>query len=356
MKKIFLNIIFIGLISLGIVGCSTQKTKDSTVSNSIKTTTDIITAGQKEEQNKINPLSEISTKDQFFHMTGFSNSNYNGYSDLTEMLESKDMLKRLKNLNADIKNNLTYVEMNIQHLVYKGHYDGDLKFTGYDGDEFANENSTDENGTEIFRTKLKTLMAGTEMYRVFDDRITKGSNFSKEDFIVNNPNQEINILLGSGYKDLYDIGDKLKLLLFERETNFNVIGFLKEGTAIDVGYKIPLDNRIIMPFYDINYEPTNQIEDFYQKNFYLTKLNGFLKVKIDENTEPMIEYRQKKSQEIANSTDEKEQARLFDMMYQKEVEINKINKEKLEMIEKKYDLKLNLGIVLDTVKINPLAI
>ena len=109
-------------------------------------------------------------------------------------------------------------------------------------------------------------MIGKTLYSEFDDYIEEGKNFSSEDFIVNNSEQEINVILGNSYKDIYKIGDELNLSLHEKPLKFRVIGFLKKDIEkFSSKSEKNLNETIIMPFYDINYVPNDEIDEFYKK-------------------------------------------------------------------------------------------
>ena len=126
-------------------------------------------------------------------------------------------------------------------------------------------------------------MIGKTLYSEFDDYIEEGKNFSSEDFIVNNSEQEINVILGNSYKDIYKIGDELNLSLHEKPLKFRVIGFLKKDIEkFSSKSEKNLNETIIMPFYDINYVPNDEIDEFYQKVYYTQKNEGRIKLKESE--------------------------------------------------------------------------
>lgn len=82
----------------------------------------------------------------------------------------------------------------------------------------------------------------------------------------------VNCILGSDHKEYYIVGDVVSFFLHPKLIDFKIVGFYKQNTSIHYDLnKINFDQCIIMPFYDIGYDPENKEDELYQKIFYSQK-------------------------------------------------------------------------------------
>lgn len=191
-----------------------------------------------------------------------------GIPSLSSVFADPNCLSNLKACFADFRSQFDYVHVHTQFLTHEGFYDKDEKFVA--GMQ-ANENSDGS-----YHTKIKTFFIDEKMIDPLADYIEIGENFTSDDFQIYDSNQEINVILGNGYRELYSVGDKLELSLHQKPLILNVIGFFKEDMNISVNERTHhLDNTILLPFYDINYiDETDEIDTDYQKIYYTQKLGG----------------------------------------------------------------------------------
>lgn len=209
------------------------------------------------------------------------NYGVNGNPGVMEFFETEKSLEKLKNFNDKLKTEFDYNELHHQPLVYNDYFENDKEFSygGIINEEIYNE----ENQESTYQTKLNTLIIGKTLYNNLDNDIEDGRNFTVDDFIVDSPNKEISIILGSDYKDIYNIGDKLNLSLHEKELKFKVIGFLKNDVQkFTLQPNENLNKTVIIPFYDINYAPNDEVDELYQKIYYTQKNGGFIKLEENE--------------------------------------------------------------------------
>lgn len=216
------------------------------------------------EENK-SLKTETESLDGYYKIS----SRYYGAEDGTnifDLFRSDDGLERMKDFYIDLRT-LDYTEFHLQSLTHVGYFDGTQKFTEpYP----VNVESDGE-----YTTVLQTLMIGDMLYSGLGDYIASGQNFTEDDFLVTEPEQTVGIILGSAYKELYNIGDTLPLSLADKMINTEVIGFFKEGTSIFWGnMEIAFDTRIIFPMYEITYEATDDTDRMYQNIFYSLKIEG----------------------------------------------------------------------------------
>lgn len=171
-----------------------------------------------------------------------------------------------------------------------GFNDKDTKFVA--SYQSTNNNSINieiplENGTCTYATDLKTVQLGKSLYKTFEEQLYQGQNFTEENYLVTHPTQKIPIILGYDYLQYYNIGDTLELSLHQKNLLFEVIGFYQKETSFQFeNSKISLDQCIIMPFYDIAYDPIDANDESYQKIYYSQKNEGY--IHIPDNVEQTV--------------------------------------------------------------------
>lgn len=107
----------------------------------------------------------------------------------------------------------------------------------------------------------------------------QGNYFSEADYST--PiDDKINVVLGSSYQELFDVGNEF--IFFYLETNFQarVIGFMNEGVEIPASDKmVTVDNYIILPSLIDSLENDN-----FKKHtqYYSTKLAGIILYKSED--------------------------------------------------------------------------
>ncbi len=191
-------------------------------------------------------------------------------------------IENVKNMYNDLNENYEYISIGINPLIYRGEYKGDTKFI--DGfDEHANINITanDWDGNEYLATPLKTIDISENTVKHFDKKINEGRNFKAEDFILKNRDDSISVILGNGYKSIYDLDDEFTMELVT-EMNFKVVGFFNEGESFTMENgligEIDLDNVIMTPKFIPSYSPVGDAE-IYQHSFIMAELtSGYIKV------------------------------------------------------------------------------
>jgi len=223
-----------------------------------------------------------------------SDTGQNGNLSNQELFETLDVLERLKQFNDELNACFNVFELQTQWVYFIGYYNGDNKFV--DSNDLVNsinQKVYDNNGYEILCTPLKTVFVGEKVYNHFNNKIIEGRNFSESDFHIYKSDQAINIILGAEYQKTYEINDNIYLSLHQNNMEFKVIGFLDYNTEIKFpnGSKdhIIFDESIIIPFYNINYSPTNEYEDYYQKIYYHQKNQCLIEI-LGTDRDPYITY------------------------------------------------------------------
>lgn len=221
------------------------------------------------EENKLEEVNLVKTepeeKDYYFLALDFNDDN-NPYPH--ELFERENILNDLKDMNQVLKDDFDYLELCEQPIYLKGEFILDKNFADYE------ENINEEVDGELF-TSIKALQLGESLALNENLLISEGRSLTKEDFDITSENQEISILLGSKYKDYYEIGSVLNANLHQKDIDLKVVGFVEEGVSLrQNGRDTNFDDFIIMPFYNINYEPTDTSDAYYQKIWYTQKIEG----------------------------------------------------------------------------------
>ncbi len=228
-------------------------------------------------------ITKYQQNDELYYQLLFTYDR-DGNLSLSDFFTSDNSLEKLKKFNTALKSTFDYNELNNQPLEYRGYFEYDKKFS-----EFGRINEQIEiqgQKEDLYRTNLRTLMIGESFYKQLDNYIEEGKNFSSQDFTVNSSEQEISMILGNSYKDIYKIGDEINLYLFQKPLKFKVIGFLKKDSEKFAPYPAKnLNETVVIPFYDINYMPNNKIDDSYQKMYYIQKNSGYIKLEESETNE-----------------------------------------------------------------------
>lgn len=227
------------------------------------------------------------------------------YPSFFEFFDSENSLERLKNLNKYLNENFDYLELAFQSLYYIGYYDGEEKFTKSYGTDLdtVNQVIADEKGKKMYVTDIKTMQLGKNYYKVFDNRIDIGRNFNIDDYNINDNNKEVNIILGNDYLQYYKLGDIIRLSLHQKLIDFKVIGFYKKDAFINwQNTDINLNQYIVMPFYEINYDPVDDKDSLYQKIFYSQKNEGYIRISESIKEDDNLIYKNylNKIEEISN--------------------------------------------------------
>ena len=141
-------------------------------------------------------------------------------------------------------------------------YFGDAFFLDYD--ENGNKQLPDifENGYEEGETfnssypyqYFKAIAVSQEAIDIYDMSVSEGRLFSDEDYFLEEEHgYSTAVLLGSAYRDYFNVGDIIVGDGFNPERNITVVGFLEEGTLfgkVDCIELFPLDRYILFPIHN----------------------------------------------------------------------------------------------------------
>ena len=198
----------------------------------------------------------------------------------------------LRAMYSELNQQFEYIVIRFNALVYTGYYANDIRFVdtppfvidGLEDTDFVNQQVIDLYGNSFLATPLRGVQMGRMLISEFDDSILIGRNFVEEDFYMNSYNDVVSIILGYEYIGIYDIGDIIELQLHASKViESHVIGFFEEGMNFpdmmrNHFYPHYFDRSIVMPFFEINYEPVSDVNSLFQIRHYLMKTSGFIRI------------------------------------------------------------------------------
>ena len=119
-------------------------------------------------------------------------------------------------------------------------------------------------------------------------QVSEGRLFEEKDFIFNQGQTEIPVLLGSAYAKGLQVGDTLRVAIYTQMYELKVVGILEENTVIATdqileteGQPATLDYSIVYPFFYINYVPRTEAEQTFAEFNYESALQGTIVVDAD---------------------------------------------------------------------------
>lgn len=202
-------------------------------------------------------------------------------------------IDEVKAMYEEMKSTFDYIHVAEYPLIYRGYYGRNTSFVdGYDQNQTSNAEMVtsnlinvvkqDREGNEILTTPLKTVLLSESIFDRFDDSIDEGRNLRTSDFTLSAPSEPISVVLGSAYKDIYELGDTFSLQMISEVMNFQVVGFYNAGVGFsnDVGafHHVNFDHTIVMPHFIPEYEPVGEAAVF-QHAFHLGELlSGYIRI------------------------------------------------------------------------------
>ena len=183
-----------------------------------------------------------------------------GHKSQNEIVKEDGVMDRVNELYDALSGSeyFTYYEVYDKLLQYEGNYDMGYAFldvprglTEEEMDEVIHQKAL--SGEEIILlTNIKGMFVGEKTFDQLlslQDHIIEGKGFEPEDFIFVDV---VNVVLGSEYRDFYEIGDRLVVHYICEPIELNVIGFLDDSASVDVGnVHIDLSTFIVVPSFKI---------------------------------------------------------------------------------------------------------
>ena len=235
--------------------------------------------GIYESANDINPILQMSESNAFYSVNFLPERVYNP-NGLSIFLAVS--VQNLRAMYQELNERFDYALALPIPLVYVGYFEGNEAFVDIpfgNVSDFINRRVIHEDGSREYLTPLKTIMLGRTLYQGFNESITQGRNLIESDFYKNSPSQAISVVLGSAYKDVFNIGDTLQLQLHWSLIDVEVVGFFGSGVGISGAFGDRVfDHSIIMPAFSFGYEPTDDENQIFQAFHYNQLTSGFIRI------------------------------------------------------------------------------
>ncbi len=186
--------------------------------------------------------------------------------------------------------NLNFLEIATQVAEYNNVWTGDFKFvvgSTEENDDYIKDFVNQEvqiKGEKYKLTPLKVLAIGENMeqYLNLSSEMIKGNYFSKEDYLEPIDNK-INVVLGSSYQELFEVGDNFSFFYLGENLNATILGFMNEGVEVPAsGRLVTVDNYIFIPSFNADWH-NSKLERYTQH--YSTKVAGVIPYKTSEDFE-----------------------------------------------------------------------
>lgn len=159
--------------------------------------------------------------------------------------------------------------------------------------EYGYTTMVEHRGTEAF-SNIKAIWLGEEVFEHFGLKVSEGRLFetSEYDYYFGKEKEILPpVLMGSGFRDAYQVGDIIYVNNFVMRGEVRVVGFLKEGSyTMNLATLQCLDRYLVFPMLRINDEPENGEERGLFRSLYYEKNNGLLYSCISrEDMQSMVE-------------------------------------------------------------------
>lgn len=208
-----------------------------------------------------------------------------GHKSINEINREGGIMDRISELYDALCSSdyFAYYEVYDQLLQYEGNYDMGYAFldvprglTEEEMDEVIHQKAL--SGEEIILlTNIKGMFVGEKTFDQLlslQDHIIEGKGFEPEDFIFDDV---VNVVLGSEYRDFYEIGDRLVVHYICEPIELNVIGFLDDSASVDIGnVHIDLSTFIVVPSFKIvSQEKKGQ---YFNVTYSLSRTHGIIEI------------------------------------------------------------------------------
>ena len=238
-----------------------------------KNTTSLQNTDQKSEIQPLNTVEDEESQTNYYLIKNMYGVDSNPQP--SDFFAENDSLERLKDFNKELHNNFDYIEIYFQPLYVIGKYNNGVNFVYDENPELVNQEVEINKYGNTYVTPIKSVQLDNKIN--LSSYIDTGKWFSAADYDIADEQQEISIVLGHGYNDIYKLNDIITLNLHEKDVKFKVIGFLNEGSTIREGHiNAELDEYIVLPSFSTNYIPETEDESKYQKILYLEKNTGLI--------------------------------------------------------------------------------
>lgn len=193
---------------------------------------------------------------------------------LTELSSDTRALENTKSFINDLRNqkNFTYAKYTSNHNVFINNEE--LEKRGLSKNDLNNFLAYDSGDPKL--TSLLSHQMDRNGFNHFKFKFYDGRGFKEDDYILKSSSDTVSIILGYKYKDIFNIGEKIRFVYAGKQLEGEIIGILEKDSSIfnnNINLT-PLDNEIILPLTDFEYMPENMDEQYHQAIVYVDMLGG----------------------------------------------------------------------------------
>lgn len=207
---------------------------------------------------------------QYFHLADLQNIQNDS---LGQLLDQDNILERLNNFKQELKESekFTFIEFLPNVVEFIGEWDKpDQLVNGYEYGKDLKNQTVHVNNKELLITPINCISMDQDAWDLYDLSLSEGNEFAGTDYSLTE--KKLPLILGSEFKEYYDIGDEIPLLYFSEEWTGVVQGFLEDDEVINQDWnEYSLDTRILVPSFK---EMSDKIDEDLRKKITYAQLEG----------------------------------------------------------------------------------
>ena len=207
---------------------------------------------------------------QYFHLADLQNIQNDS---LGQLLDQDNILERLNNFKQELKESekFTFIEFLPNVVEFIGEWDKPNQLVnGYEYGADLKNQTAHVNNKELLITPINCISMDQDAWDLYDLSLSEGNEFAGTDYSLTE--KKLPLILGSEFKEYYDIGDEIPLLYFSEEWTGVVQGFLEDDEVINQDWnEYSLDTRILVPSFK---EMSDKIDEDLRKKITYAQLEG----------------------------------------------------------------------------------
>lgn len=205
--------------------------------------------------------SDMQGKKTFYQVvSNYDSDNYTS-TELAELKKNNSFIDNLQKFNAELNSTDTvdFYDMKYETVDFIGKWDKPKDLAnGYGNKDLTDQEVTIKGQSEYITPVNALILNQKTMEKLGLDY------FSEQDFIYNG---EFPMVLGSGFKEYYNIGDTIPIAYLRESFNGRVVGFYDKDLIFDEFSHCDSYSTVIIPYMD-NLESKDDYED--RDNFFYT--------------------------------------------------------------------------------------
>lgn len=209
---------------------------------------------------------------QYFHLADLQNIQNDS---LGQLLDQDNILERLNNFKQELKESekFTFIEFLPNVVEFIGEWDKPNQLVnGYEYGADLKNQTVHVNNKELLITPINCISMDQDAWDLYDLSLSEGNEFAGTDYSLTE--KKLPLILGSEFKEYYDIGDEIPLLYFSEEWTGVVQGFLEDDEVINQDWnEYSLDTRILVPSFK---EVSDKIGEELQKRITYAQLDAYV--------------------------------------------------------------------------------